>query len=184
MPEFERTRVRQREPAKMDAYERQVKYLMELRDRAFNGKVVIHPDEVPWEPTRQGKLQTFICREADTGSVLNDWVVFIHDIKTHSGKHRHQGGLVIYVLEGEGYTVVDGERHDWEAGDLLLLPVKPGGVEHQHFNKDDARPAKWIAFISAQLFEWGASDMVQIKEHPDWKTAQQRGSRNGRGGRR
>jgi hypothetical protein len=57
-------------------------------------------------------------------------------------------------------------------------------VEHQHFNRYDDKPARWIAFISAQLFEWGASDMVQIKEHPDWKTAQQRGRRNGPGGRR
>src|SRR5439155_811034 len=83
------------------------------------------------------------------GEELVDWNVFVQDIRVHSGKHRHQGGLVIYIMEGEGYSVVDGERHDWEAGDLLLLPVKKGGVEHQHFNKDDAHPAKWIAFISA-----------------------------------
>ena len=93
--------------------------------------------------------------------------MFVQDIRVHSGKHRHQGGLVIYIIQGEGYSIVDGERHDWEAGDLLLLPVKPGGVEHQHFNKDDAHPAKWIAFISAALFEFGASEMVQLENHPE-----------------
>ena len=72
---------------------------------------------------------------------LQHWRVFIHDIKTRSGKHRHQGGLVIYVLEGKGYSVVDGERKDWEKGDLVLLPMKPEGVEHQHFNLDPAEPA-------------------------------------------
>ena len=72
------------------------------------------------------------------------------------------------------------QRHDWEAGDLLLLPVKKGGVEHQHFNKDDAHPAKWIAFISAALFEAGASEMVQLENHPDFQAKPQRNGRNGR----
>ncbi len=147
MPEIERTRVRQREAAPLDSYERQVKYLQELRERGFNGRVVIRSEDQPWEPTRQGRLQTFLCREADTGSALNDWTVFIHDVQTHSGKHRHQGGLVIYVLEGEGYTEVDGVRVEWEAGDLLLLPVKAGGVEHKHFNRRPGERCKWMAFI-------------------------------------
>ena len=81
--------------------------------------------------------------------------------------------LVIYILEGEGYSVVEGERHDWEAGDLLLLPLLPGGVEHQHFNTKDDKPAKWIAFISPPLFQWGASEMVQIEEHPEYQEYQE-----------
>src|SRR5204863_5154071 len=103
-------------------------------------------------------------------TVLDDWIVFVNDIQVHSGKHKHQGGLVIFILEGEGYSIVEGERHDWEAGDLLLLPFKGGGgVEHQHFNKYENKPAKWIAFISSPLFFWGASEMVQLEEHPEFR---------------
>ena len=107
---------------------------------------------------------------------MDDWNIFVQDIKVHSGKHRHQGGLVIYIIEGEGWSEVDGERHDWEAGDLLLLPLKPGGVEHKHYNRYDDKPAKWIAFISGALFEWGASEMVQIENHPDFKAKTDRRS--------
>ena len=57
-----------------------------------------------------------------------------------------------------------------EAGDLLLLPLKPGGVEHKHYNRYEDKPAKWIAFISGALFEWGASEMVQLENHPDFKS--------------
>jgi len=64
---------------------------------------------------------------------------------------------------------VDGERHEWAAGDLLLLPLKPGGVTHQHFNKHADRPAKWIAFIHYQIREWAASQIEQIEEHPDFQ---------------
>jgi gentisate 1,2-dioxygenase len=43
----------------------------------------------------------------------------------------HQGGLVIYVLEGEGaegrgYTILDDERYEWEAGDVMTLPLRQG----------------------------------------------------------
>ncbi len=69
---------------------------------------------------------------------------------------------------GEGYSVVDGERLDWEAGDLLLLPLQPGGVEHQHFNRSPDQPVKWIAFINLSLFDWGATEMVQLELHPDF----------------
>jgi hypothetical protein len=43
-------------------------------------------------------------------------------------------------------------------------------VEHKHYNRYDDKPAKWIAFISGALFEWGASEMVQLENHPDFKS--------------
>jgi len=73
---------------------------------------------------------------------------------------------VDYVLEGEGYSVVEGERHDWQAGDLLLLPVTQGGVEHQHFNTDPEQPAEWIAFIYWPFFDHGGCEIIQIESSP------------------
>ena len=164
----DRERTREREH-----YEEIVAYQKAERERSFTGRVVVRGEEMPWSMSRQALVKHYLWPSRYSGTqpidVLDDWNVFVQDIRVHSGKHRHQGGLVIYIIEGEGYSVVDGERHDWEAGDLLLLPVKPGGVEHQHFNKDDAHPAKWIAFISAALFEFGASEMVQLENHPDFR---------------
>src|SRR5262249_35355955 len=164
----DRERVRER-----DNYEQIVKYLAEDRRRSFTGEVVIRGADLAWVTSRQAIVKHYLWPsryyKEEQSAALDDWNVFVQDIKVHSGMHRHQGGLVIFIIEGEGYSIVDGERHDWEAGDLLLLPVKPGGVEHQHFNKEDAHPAKWIAFISAALFEHGASEMVQLEVHPDFK---------------
>ncbi len=61
-------------------------------------------------------------------TAATDWTCFIHDVKRQSGKHRHQGGIQLFVLEGEGYTVVDGEKVNWEKWDLIVLPVKPTGL--------------------------------------------------------
>src|SRR5215475_13175798 len=137
MRDRERTRER-------NFYEQIVTHQREERERSFNGQVVIRGEALPWVMSRQALVKHYMwpsrySRETPE-TVLDDWNIFVQDIKVHSGKHRHQGGLVIYIIEGEGWSEVDGERHDWEAGDLLLLPLKPGGVEHKHYNRYDDKP--------------------------------------------
>jgi quercetin dioxygenase-like cupin family protein len=164
MAEIERERERDRR-----SYERQVEYLIGLRNRAFTGQVLLRGEDQPWEISRQGRLKFFICREADTGSALNDWVILVHDVRVHSGKHRHQGGLVIYVLDGEGYTEVDNEKVEWQAGDLLLLPIKPGGVEHKHYNKHPGQNCKWMAFIFRPYNDAMGYYLEQMEDSPEYR---------------
>jgi quercetin dioxygenase-like cupin family protein len=49
----------------------------------------------------------------------------------HSGRHKHLEA-VIYILEGEGYSEVQGRAERWEAGDVLHVP--PAMFEHEHYN--------------------------------------------------
>jgi hypothetical protein len=161
MAEYERTRVREREPEEGSTYERSMRIQKAVRDRAMSGKIVIKASDRPFETSRQGVMRYYQVRETTTDTALKDWAVFLQDIRRHSGKHRHQGGLVIFVLEGEGYTIVDGERIDWEAGDLILLPFKPGGVEHQHFNRYADQSCKWMAFIHKPMMDELGSYMEQ-----------------------
>ena len=51
-------------------------------------------------------------------------------------------------MEGRGYTLLDGERHDWQAEDLVNIPIRAEGVVVQHVNQDPRRPAR---FVSADL---------------------------------
>jgi hypothetical protein len=44
---------------------------------------------------------------------------------------------MLYVLEGTGYSEIDGRRYDWEAGDAVHVP--PRMTLHEHFNDSDAR---------------------------------------------
>jgi hypothetical protein len=117
----DRERTRER-----DNYEEIIAHQRAERERSFTGKVVIRGEECPWVMSRQALVRHYMWpsrySRLTPEAVLDDWNIFVQDIKVHSGKHRHQGGLVIYILEGEGWSEVDGERHDWEAGDLLLLP--------------------------------------------------------------
>jgi quercetin dioxygenase-like cupin family protein len=156
-----------------DVYDQIVSGQKAERQRSWTGQVVVRGKGNPWILDRQGLVRHYLTPSRYTGepvdTALDGWIVFVQEVGKHSGKHRHQGGLVIYVLEGEGHSIVDGERLEWEPGDLMLLPIKPGGVEHQHFNKDESKPVKWIAFIHTAVYEWGASEMVQIEQHPEFK---------------
>src|SRR5262245_15680298 len=176
MAEIERTRIREREAPALSNYEAALKASRENAERNMTGRVVCKLEECPQNLTRQGRLRTYLgLTIKDTP--LQDWVVFTHEVRTASGKHRHQGGLVIYVIDGEGYSVVDGERIDWAKGDLLLLPLREKGVEHQHFNTNPEKPALWMTFIHLPLKEYVASEMTQSEVSPEYKQAMDRGGR-------
>src|SRR5665213_3537107 len=151
MAETERTRSRERERPAQSSYEIAIQYDRERTERQNTGRVVLRLEDCQQEQTRQGLLRTYLDPFVITDTPLKHWAVFTHEVRTKSGKHRHQGGLVIYVIDGIGYSIVDGERIDWEKGDLVLLPLRPDGVEHQHFNSDAKKPALWIAFIHFPL---------------------------------
>jgi hypothetical protein len=167
----ERVVERGREPEpKESIYEYMYReWFAERKRYKMEGQVVIKGKDVGWEQGRQGLLKYYLHPLKQWEACgTPDWSVFIHRITKHSGKHRHQGGLGIFVLEGRGYTVVDGTRYDWEGGDLILLPVKPEGCEHQHFNLDPDKPSEWMAFIFAPFNAAMGNDLEQKSESPDW----------------
>ncbi len=64
-------------------------------------------------------------------------------------KHGHINSAVFYILEGKGYDVHDGERIDWQAGDVCIVE---NGCVHQHLNADPNHPAKFVIFKAKPLF--------------------------------
>jgi gentisate 1,2-dioxygenase len=47
--------------------------------------------------------------------------------------HRHTGSAVYFAFEGQGATVIDGQRFDWRAGDLFCVP---SWAWHEHASAD------------------------------------------------
>ena len=168
MADIERTRTREREPLAENYYERFMRSRRAFIERQKSGPVVIKAKDREMHLTRQGRIIYFLDKLTFPDTPLQDWLVFVHDLKTQSGKHRHQGGLVIYVIDGTGYSVVDGERVDWKAGDLLLLPIKPEEVEHQHFNLDPSKPCHWIAFVYMPIYDYLAGEIAQVEIAPEF----------------
>ncbi len=144
----------------------------EWRKRMAEAATLVKGSDVPWELNRQGKMKWYL-HPAFTDRAIRSLMIFIQEIppSSHTGKQKHQGGLVHYILEGRGYTMINGKRHDWEEGDTVILPTFPEGVEYQHFNADPDKPVSLIA-AQANLFDALGVDMgsgfEQLEDAPEY----------------
>ena len=139
--------------AHADRTENLLEWLYRLRDRQRQhqrqGAWLIKGRDLPWENNRQGKMKWFLHPALDSTSIRS-MIVFEQEIPPggRSGAQKTPGGSVLYILEGKGYTLLDGERHDWQAEDLVNIPIRARGVVVQHVNTD---PRRRVRFVSADL---------------------------------
>lgn len=167
MAEREVQKVKETEAKPASFYEWSYAHMNQWKERAVSGQVVVRGKDIPRQQSRQGHSKWYLHPLRDE-LVTQEWLMFQQDIHTHSGRHRHQGGLAIFVIEGKGWTTVDGVRFDWEAGDLILLPIKFGGCEHQHFNGQPGQPCKWLAMIFLPMMKSMSSELIQKEVSPDY----------------
>ncbi len=76
--------------------------------------------------------------------------ITIIDPNSNDRKHRHAYETMIYVLEGRGYSIVEDERVEWEAGDAIHIPP---WAWHQHFNIDPDEEVKFLSGTNAPLLQ-------------------------------
>src|ERR1700733_14753649 len=103
--------------------------LFDLRDKQRaekrGGIQVIKGARLPVEVNRQGLMRWYQHPEIND-TVLSTLLVFQQEIPpgSRSGRMKFGGNQVMYILEGKGYTLIDGVRHDWAVGDVVNLPMK------------------------------------------------------------
>lgn len=116
------------------------------RERAKQGVQVVRGDELPQENNAQGLMRWYM-HPAIENTILNTLMFFEQELppRSRSGRLKFQGGQVMYIIAGAGYTLVDGVKHPWKAGDVLNLPVRRDGIVVQHVNDDPATAAKFLA---------------------------------------
>ena len=49
--------------------------------------------------------------------------------------HRHTASAINYFFKGSGWSVIEGKRYEWKAGDLML--TAPGWAIHNHASNAD-----------------------------------------------
>jgi quercetin dioxygenase-like cupin family protein len=64
-----------------------------------------------------------------------------------TSNHRHGYESLIYVISGRGYTITEGQRFDWKAGDAVYVPP---WCWHQHF-ADPNESARYITATNLPL---------------------------------
>ncbi|WP_017525679.1 cupin domain-containing protein, partial [Pusillimonas noertemannii] len=102
-------------------------------------KKVVHPEEMPWEMSRQGLLKHLLNEKMNTRMESVDAYMQLIPPGSRSGKHRHLAEECVYVLEGRGYDLHQDcdveitdtyhwkaqdevKRYEWEAGDVIYIP--------------------------------------------------------------
>ena len=134
---------RKEELAKHNFWDELLALRDEQRVQRGKGMAVIKQGGLPQEINRQGLMRWYL-HPAIKDTVLNTQIFYEQEIPpgSRSGRLKFQGGQVIMILEGSGYTLVDGVKHAWEEGDVLNLPLRARGIIVQHFNPD---PVKAVA---------------------------------------
>ena len=144
---------------------------------------VVHPEDMPWEMSRQGLLKHLMNEAMNTRMVTVDAYMQIIPPGSKSGKHRHLAEECLYVLEGKGYDLHQDcdveitdtyhwkpqdevKRYEWEAGDVIYIP--PNTI-HQHFNADPDRPVRLISAINRIYNKFGLNDLEQIENAPEYE---------------
>ncbi len=67
-----------------------------------------------------------------------------------SNRHRHTYETLLYVLEGEGYSDIQGKRIPWKQGDALYIPV---WAWHNHVNAHPTLRARYLACENAPMLQ-------------------------------
>lgn len=170
-------RTRQEARAKQLALTNYWDELLAMRDRQReqrkNGVMVIKGSSLPQEINRQGLMRWYL-HPAITDTILNTHMFFEQEIPpgSRSGRLKFQGEQVMYILEGKGYTLIDGVKHHWKAGDVVNLPLRKLGIVIQHVNEDPDLRAIFVA-TEPNLFACTSVDrgsgFEQIEDAPEYR---------------
>lgn len=115
-------------------------------DRASSRRS-IHAEELEWVETRQdARIALVIARQTGFRTWGSETMIAEIPPGSHTGGHKH-GEEAIYIVDGEGFSVVDGVRYDWRTGSSMAMPF---GATHQHFNTGDT-PATYLSVMSVAL---------------------------------
>ena len=109
---------------------------------------VVKTRDLPWEDTRQGRIKYIVHPKIPTGLITFD--CFMQEIPPNgwSGKSRTVGEEVLFIIDGQGYSVLNDVRWDWGKNDLVCIPVL---TTQQHFNTDPMKPALFLS-VKSRLY--------------------------------
>ncbi len=67
-----------------------------------------------------------------------------------SSLHKHHNEAAVYIIRGKGYSLVQGQRYDWQTGDFLYIPVF---CWHEHFNTGD-EDVLYLGITNKRMLDW------------------------------
>lgn len=141
-------------------YDEWLSYWDAAKEERARARKFIHEEDLEWMRTKQDYRAALVCSRQNgfitagafkLGEIPKGW---------NTGRHYH-GEECMYIVEGEGFSIVDDRRYDWGTGSVMFMPY---GVPHQHFNTGE-KTVRYYSALGLALERFaGLAKVVQLEE--------------------
>ena len=129
-------------------------------------RAAIHEEDLEWVETDQdSRVALLAAPENGFATWGSEYMIGEINPGWHTGKHEH-GEEAIYILEGEGFSIVNGTRYEWGKDSCLWMPF---GSQHQHFNTG-TNVVRYFSAMALHVEHWmgmGKLDQISVKGPTD-----------------
>lgn len=115
-----------------DPYSNRVRRLAAAENGFDESRILTAYDDINFRVSPRGARSGFLV-DKSIGHRTQGITAVMHQLAPglFQSRHRHGGEAWLYGVTGEGYSIVDDERHEWGPGDLVIVDH---WAWHQHFN--------------------------------------------------
>jgi len=126
-----------------------------------SGRIVIKKKDLVWEEDKF--VRSAMAVSTLTGFTLKTLHSWFGEILpgAKTGRHRHTSEAIMFALSGDGYSVIDGVRHDWSEGDVIVMPAM---TMHQHCNASATKPFRFYVATNYPLTENIGLALIEVEE--------------------
>jgi mannose-6-phosphate isomerase-like protein (cupin superfamily) len=118
-----------------------------VQDALADCHAVARDKDIPWVSTPQDpKVKLMVANQLGFATMGSNVLKGEIPVGWHTGKHRH-GEESMHILEGEGFSIIEGQRYDWHKHTTIQIPF---WATHQHFNTGSI-PVLWISGMTFDL---------------------------------
>ena len=151
--------------------------LLALRDEQRADRAtavqVVRGKDLPRESNPMGLMRGYM-HPGLRDIVLKTLSIYEQELppRGRSGRLQFQGGQIMFIIEGNGHTLIDGVKYPWKKRDVVNLPTRKDGIVVQHFNADEEKPARFLV-VEPNLFAATGVDrgcgFEQLENSPDFR---------------
>jgi len=137
-----------------------------LEEWRTHRQTVIRKEDVQLQPTARGlRTGVYMGWDGDRPTRCLDALVHEIDPGVTTTIHRHSWDAQLFVVEGEGWTEVDGVRYEWKPWDAIHLPA---WCWHRHGNKGK-KPARFMSYSSEPMLWTLGMCVIEDRGHEEVK---------------
>jgi len=121
----------------------------ELQQGLYEKDRVISTADMKWKGGPQAYGKHVINPQSTEIAQSIETHLHVYAPGSYAQNHGHMNSAAFYVLRGEGHDIHDGERIEYQAGDVLMVE---NGCVHQHFNHSKDEDLVVVVMKAKPLF--------------------------------